>query len=110
MPLSVRTERALEACYDAILSPTRWPEALQLLAESLGGASCTFHVHDPAEAPPKVPKSTGHERFSDLWERNEQHAPDPHPRRCESFARAGHASIVEHQIVSDEERRTLPYY
>jgi DNA-binding CsgD family transcriptional regulator len=110
MPLSVRTERALEACYDAILSPARWPEALQLLAESLGGASCTFHAHDPAEAPPKVPMSTGHERFADLWVRNEQHAPDPHPRRCESFARAGHASIVEHQIVSDEERRTLPYY
>jgi DNA-binding CsgD family transcriptional regulator len=81
-----------------------------LLAESLGGASCTFHAHDSAEAAPKVPMSTGHERFADLWARNEQHAPDPHPRRCESFARAGHASIVEHQIVSDEDRGTLPYY
>jgi len=110
MPLSVRTERALEACYDAILSPAQWPRALQLLAESLGAASCTFHTHDPAEAPPKVPMSTGHEYFDELWVRNERHAPDPHPKRCVSFARAGHASIVEHQIVSDEERRTLPYY
>jgi DNA-binding CsgD family transcriptional regulator len=110
MPLSLRTEHALEACYDAILSPAQWPQALQLLAESLGAASCVFHAHDPAEAPPRVPMSTGHERFDDLWVRNEQHAPDPHPKRCVSFARAGHASIVEHQIVSDEERRTLPYY
>jgi len=110
MPLSVRTDRALEACYDAILSPARWPQALQLLAESLGAASCILHTHDPVEAPPKVPMSTGHEHFDELWTRNEQNAPDPHPRRCVSFARAGHASIVEHQIVSDEERRTLPYY
>jgi DNA-binding CsgD family transcriptional regulator len=110
MPLSVRTERALESCYDAIVSPEQWPQALQSLAESIGGASCILHAHEPADAPPKTPISTGHERFDDLWVRNREHAPDPHPKRCVSFARAGYASIVEHQIVSDEERKTLPYY
>jgi len=110
MPLAVRTERALEACYDAVLAPTRWPHALQLLAESLGAASCTLHAHDSGEARQKVPMSSGHEHFDDLWVRNEQHAPDPHPKRCVLFAREGHASIVENQIVTDEERSVLPYY
>ena len=42
MPLTEKTERALEACHDAILAPTRRPSALQSLGESLGAASCMF--------------------------------------------------------------------
>jgi DNA-binding CsgD family transcriptional regulator len=110
MPLAVRTGLALEACYDAILAPSRWPAALQMLAESVGAASCTFVVHDSGDAPAPVPMSSEHAEFSDLWLRNQPHAPDPHPKRCISFAKAGHASIIEHQVSSEEERRTLPYY
>ena len=82
MPLTEKTERALEDCYDAILAPTRWPSALQSLA--------------------------------DLWERNQPHAPDPHPgpylQKCTSFIRAGYATAVEHQVSTEEERKTLPYF
>ena len=46
MPLTERTERALEACHDAILAPTRWPSALQSLAKSFGAASCMLYEHD----------------------------------------------------------------
>lgn len=42
MALSVPTEYALEACIDAVVAPALWPQALQLLAESLGAESCTF--------------------------------------------------------------------
>ena len=52
-----RTERAIEACYDAVLAPAEWPRALQLLAESLGAESCTF-FSDDEEAPPKMPISS----------------------------------------------------
>jgi DNA-binding CsgD family transcriptional regulator len=110
MPLATRTELALETCYEAILAPSRWPLALQMLAESVGAASCTFHVHEPIDASLSVPMSAEHAEFSDLWRRNQTHAPDPHPIRCILFAKAGHASIVEHQVSSEEERRTLPYY
>jgi hypothetical protein len=76
MPLTPRTERALEACYDAILAPSRWSTALQLLAESLGGVSCTFYEHD-RDSPASLPISTEHEAFNDLWARNQAHAPGP---------------------------------
>ena len=78
MPLTERTERALEACYDAILAPTRWSSALQLLGESFGAASCTLYEHDRENSPAPVPMSVEHEAYSVRWERNQAHAPDPH--------------------------------
>jgi hypothetical protein len=78
MPLSERTERGLEACYDAVLSPQRWGPALQLLAESVGAASCTLYEHDVENWPDRLPMSTAHEAFDDLWTRNQTSAPDPH--------------------------------
>ena len=42
MSLHVRTERALEACYDALIVPELWPTALQQLADALSVSSCTF--------------------------------------------------------------------
>jgi DNA-binding CsgD family transcriptional regulator len=110
MPLSERTERALEACYDAVLAPVRWPQALQLLGESLGAESCTFYALKSQQLPVKVPISSGHADFAELWLRNEDHAPDPHIERATPFFWNAHPSIVEDQISTEEERRTLPYY
>ena len=67
MPLSERTERALEACYDALLEPARWTSALQLLGESFGGVSCIFFEHDRENPSLGRPMSVEHEGFSDLW-------------------------------------------
>jgi DNA-binding CsgD family transcriptional regulator len=114
MPLSERTERALEACYDAILAPTRWPSALQSLAESFDAASCTFYEHDRENSPAPVPMSVEHEAYSVRWARNQPHAPDPHLgpylEKTTSFIRAGWASAVEHDLSTEEERRTLPFF
>jgi DNA-binding CsgD family transcriptional regulator len=114
MPLSESTERALEACYDAILAPTRWSSALQALAESFGAASCTLFDHDQDNSPAPAPMSEGHEEFAHLWARNQAHAPDPHVgpylELCTSFIRAGWASALEHHLSTEEERRTLPYF
>jgi DNA-binding CsgD family transcriptional regulator len=113
MPLTPRTERALEACYDALLAPALWSSSLQRLAESLGGVSCLFYEHDRDSSAPR-PMSTEHEAFSDLWNRNEPHAPDPHVgpylERCKFFIRSGYGSAIEHQFSTEEERKTLPYF
>ena len=112
MPLSERTERALEACYDAILAPARWSAAMQSLAESYGAASCTFTDHQNLSAP--VPMSEGHAAFADRWTRNQAHAPDPHAgpylEQCTSYMRAGWTSALEHDLSTEEERRTLPFF
>ena len=83
--------------------------ALQLLAESLGAESCTL-FSDDEEVPPKMPISSEHAEFHELWLRYETGAPDPHTRRAPAFRRAGYTTLVEDQISTEEERRTLPYY
>ena len=114
MPLTERTERALEACHDAILAPTRWPSALQSLAESFGAASCMFYEHDRENSPAPAPMSEGHVAFADRLTRNQAHAPDPHVgpylQKCNSFRRAGWASVLEHDLSTEDERRTIPFY
>jgi PAS domain-containing protein len=114
MPLSEGTERALEACYDAILAPTRWSSALQSLAESFGASSCVLFDHNRKDSAALVPMSEGHEAYADLWARNQAHAPDPHVgaylETCTSFIKAGWASALEHHLSTEEERRTLPYF
>jgi DNA-binding CsgD family transcriptional regulator len=114
MPVTERTERALEACHDAILAPTRWPSALQALGESLGAASCMFFEHDRENSPAPAPMSEGHVAFADRLTRNWAHAPDPHVgpylQKCESFQRAGWASVLEHDLSTEDERRTIPFY
>ena len=114
MPLSEGTERALEACYDAILAPTRWPSALQSMAESFGAASCTLYEHDRENSPAPVPMSVEHEAYSARWDRNQAHAPDPHVgpylQKTTSFIRAGWTSAVEHDLSTEEERCTIPFY
>ena len=109
MLVAERTERAIEACYDAVLAPAEWSRALQLLAESLGAESCTL-FSDDEEVPPKMPISSEHAEFHELWLRYETGAPDPHTRRAPAFRRAGYTTLVEDQISTEEERRTLPYY
>jgi DNA-binding CsgD family transcriptional regulator len=114
MPLSERTERAVEACHDAILAPTRWSSALQSLAESFGAASCTLYEHDREHSPAPVPMSAEHEAYSVRWARNQAHAPDPHVgpylQKCTSLIRAGWTSAIEHDLSTEAERRTLPFF
>jgi DNA-binding CsgD family transcriptional regulator len=108
--LTERTERAIEACYDATLAPALWPVALQRLGESVGGLSCNLYCHTPRHSPAKVPMSSAHEQFAELWSRNQEFAPMPHIRRCARLYGLGRESLIEHDISTEEERLTLPYY
>jgi DNA-binding CsgD family transcriptional regulator len=108
MALSARTERAVEACYDAVLVPALWPQALQQLADSLGAASGCLCNPDLGHGQP--PMSSGHQEFADLWLRNQSHAPDPVSMRTPAFCKAGCTHVVQQQIVTAEEQKTLPYF
>ncbi len=110
MQLSSATNQAIAACYDAAIDSDLWPAALQQLGESLGAQSCTFGTWDAQEDPFRMPRSAGHEEFADLWLSREAHAPDPHIERGKRLSRARSAFLLEQDISSEDERRTLPYY
>lgn len=110
MVLTERTERAIEACYDATLTPALWPDALQRLGESVGALSCSLYCHARKQSPAKLPISSAHERFSEIWLRNQEFAPMPHIQRCGRLYGLGRKFLLEHDISTEEERLTLPYY
>ena len=110
MQLSSATTQAIADCYDAAVDPDLWPSALQRLGESLGAQSCTFGTWDAAEDPFRMPRSAGHEEFAELWLSREAHAPDPHIDRGRRLSRNRSAFLLEQDISSEDERRTLPYY
>lgn len=109
MGLSDRTTAGVEACYDALLDAERWPSAMQHLAESLGAESCTFATAHGPEGAFRIPRSTGHEDFAQLWLANQAHAPDPH---AALGRRRNHASgfLLEEDVTTEEQRRSLPYF
>ena len=111
MRLSQRTEEALVSCMNAVAEPALWSKALQQLGKSLGAESCTFCSRDLQQLSALVmPVSTGHEEFADLWFRNEAHAPDPHFILGKRHIHKGQAAVLEHQLSTEHERRTHPYY
>lgn len=111
MALSEPTEYALEACIDAVVAPALWPQALQLLAESLGAESCTFCSRELQQLSSLVmPISSGHEEFADLWLRNQDSAPDPHFVLGPRIPIRRYTAVVEDQITTADERKALPYY
>jgi DNA-binding CsgD family transcriptional regulator len=108
--MTERTERAIEACYDATLTPALWPDALQRLGESVGALSCSLYCHARKQRPVKLPMSSAHERFAEIWLRNQEFAPDPHVDRCGRLYGLGRKFLLEHDVSTEEERLTLPHY
>lgn len=106
MRLSEPTERAIEACHDAVLAPELWPGALQRLSESFGASSGILCAIDGGTV--RAPMSTEHEEFSALWHRNQSHAPCIFTRKAP--CRRGWPYVIEQQIVSREERVKDPYF
>jgi DNA-binding CsgD family transcriptional regulator len=121
MSLQVRTERALQACYDALIMPDRWPTALQQLADALDVSSCTFA--SIGDRPYEPPISTGHYEFTSLWCRNRYHAPCPYtallqPELLPSQHEPAHGKalpfvsnyVIDDQVVTADDRKTMAYF
>ncbi len=105
MSLQVRTERALQACYDALIMPDRWPTALQQLADALDVSSCTFA--SIGDRPYEPPYSTGHYEFCSFWARNRYHAPCPYTGKALPFVSN---YVIDDQVVTADDRKTMAYF
>jgi DNA-binding CsgD family transcriptional regulator len=111
MRLPQATEDALGSCLEAVADPAGWGSALQRLGESTGAESCTFFSSELKQLSSLVmPVSTGHEVFADMWVRNEPHVPDPHFDHWRWQPHRRLPVVLEQQLFSEEDRRTLPYF
>ena len=106
MSLHMRTERALEACYDALILPDLWSTALQQLADALDVSSCTYAPVGGIK-PYEPPFSTAHKEFAKLWCHNHKHAPCPYTGKALPFVSN---YVIDDQVVTADDRKTMAYF
>lgn len=101
-------ERAVDACYQAVVQPETWPDALQALADSVGAAGAMFCPRGMNEYLTEVPFSPAlrpllEDYVEKQWwgqYRDERGWP---LMRIRPY-------IIEDDVSTDEERKTLPLY
>jgi DNA-binding CsgD family transcriptional regulator len=115
-----KIERALDACYDAILAPETWPEALHALARALDAACLMFYPRNPDPTSPmpldpsrpldRVPISSGYGELLDEYARNQWYLNHYRAQRGVPLLDSGRTVVLEHDMATDEERKRLRHY
>ncbi|WP_431323149.1 helix-turn-helix transcriptional regulator [Rhizobium sp. YTU87027] len=120
MTLGTRTDAALNDCYQAIVSPDLWPDALQQLAASIDASCLMFYARnpDPNGHDPRNPNRTFdllpasveyrgllEEYIANQWYLNHYRA-----ERGTRLLDNGQSVVLEHDLASDEERKRLSHY
>lgn len=111
---------ALNACYDAVLAPQLWDDALARLARSVDAVHALFYPINPDRTDPNpidparpiqdLPASRDYkpllgEYLAGGWHLNHYRA-----NRSLPLFDAGQRVVIEHDLASDDERRRLPQY
>jgi DNA-binding CsgD family transcriptional regulator len=113
-------ERALDACYDAILAPETWPSALHALARALDAAAMVFYPANPAgdSANPldpdrplqQMPMSPEYAPLIEEYIRDGWHLNHYRAERGIPLLEAGRTVVLEHELATDAERRRIAVY
>lgn len=113
-------EQAIEACYDAVLMPETWSVALDALAGSLDAAAMLFYpvnpdVNSPDPLDPdrpllKMPASGDYTGLLDEYVSGEWYLNHYRAERGRRLMEAGRSVILEHELATDDERKSLRHY
>jgi DNA-binding CsgD family transcriptional regulator len=113
-------ERALDACYDAVVAPENWSGALHGLARSLDAACIMFYArnpsagsadpHDPTRPFNSLPASHDYKELLEEYERGGWYLGHYRAERGVPLLDAGRKIVLEHDLASDEERKRLRHY
>ena len=110
MTLSPGIERALDTCYEAVLSPQGWTGALDVLSTALGGHSCNLIAHDRASRNVAFISSTEMGRWNELWGQNTDWAVDLCSPRGQPRVQAGSRSLLQSDLFSEDEVNYSRFY
>lgn len=120
MTFGVRTDAALDACYQAIASPDLWPDSLQRLANSIDVSCMMFYARnpDPSSHDPRspsrgfdlLPASLEYQRLLEEYIANQWYLNHYRAERGVPLLDSGHPVVLEHDLASDDERKHLSHY
>lgn len=115
-----KIDRALDACYDAILTPENWSGALHQLARSLDAACAVFYPRNPdahsgnplnpGRPLSEMPTSPDYAELLEEYVRNKWYLNHYRAERGFPLLDSGHTVVVEHDLATDDERRKLRHY
>ena len=105
-----RIHEAVDSCFDAVLTPEMWPDALGQLAASVDAVCCGFYPRDSTGARLSLPVSPHYRSFLEEFLRDGWWRSDHRAKRGWPLAEAGRQVLIEHDIASDHDRRTLAQY
>lgn len=115
-----RIQAALDACYDAVITPTAWASALQNLASTVDAAAMMFYPlelrmdasdpRNPDHVLSQAPMATGYQELIDEYERGAWYLDHYRAQRGLPLMKAGQHVVIEHQLATDEERRRSRHY
>jgi DNA-binding CsgD family transcriptional regulator len=103
-----KIERALDACYDAVVAPETWATALHSLARSLDAVGCMFRRLDTGGIL-ELPMSPGLSDYMAEFMRDGWWQTDFRAARAWHLVAAGKSVLVDHDIVGEHERRRMPF-
>ena len=109
MPLSPKTERAIELCYDAITRPEGWTAALDDLAHSIGARACLILPHDVSGANTLV-RSSETLKLHELWQRNLDWVKPVYEPRGDTYVRHGYQAVTLGQLFTEDEVRQSRFH
>jgi DNA-binding CsgD family transcriptional regulator len=110
MELSPSTSRALDACYDAVIMPSRWTAALDDLAHSLGARGCMITPHVVNDREYGVVFATDCWNVQEHWLRNRDWLKPTIEPRADPFVRRGCNVVTQSQLFTEEELRTSRFH
>lgn len=103
-------ERVVDALFDAAVMPQLWPSALAGLAGALGAAGAIMIPKDPQKIELGFPTSAELSEVMDDFVTQGWHLRDIRADRGWPILASQKSIIVEHDLVSEEEHRSLPYF
>ena len=103
MTLTASVERAVDRCYEAVLQPQGWTDALDQLSGALGGSGCNFLAHDRADRTVACMCSTHMGHWNELWAQNLDWVSDQCSPRGAPRVRQGARSLLQTDLFSPDE-------
>jgi DNA-binding CsgD family transcriptional regulator len=106
-----RIERALDACYEAVMAPEAWRSALDDVCAAMDAAAIMFYPKDLNGDSAPVPCSEAYDDFLPDFIAGGWY--DGHYRSERGWPllrQRGSTVVIEHELATDEERKFLPHY
>jgi DNA-binding CsgD family transcriptional regulator len=108
--LSPKTEHAIELCYNSIVAPQLWTDALDNLAHSLGAAACQIQPHELSQRRIGRVRSSHAWMIHERWQKNLDWVTPVYEPRGDHLVRQGYRAVLQSQLFSDDEIRQSRFH